>query len=99
LAGKRAIRIAIHNRAVIDIMWNSMQIVQLVGAACILLAFGLTQTGRIRPEHYLSIYLNLVGGLLLATSAFAAAQWGFFLLNTAWFVVAAYGLGKRLILR
>ena len=74
-----------------------MQIVQLVGAGFILVAFGLTQTGRIQPGHYVAIYFNLAGALMLATSAYAAEQWGFVLLNAAWTLVAVFGLFRRIV--
>jgi len=75
-----------------------MQFVQLVGAASILAAFALAQTGRMQPDRYVPICLNFVGALLLATSAYSAEQWGFLVLNTAWSFVAAWALFRRLLL-
>ena len=72
-----------------------MQIVQLIGAALILMAFALIQTGRLRPDRLLPIGLNFVGAILLATSALADEQWGFLILNTAWTLIAGWGLVRK----
>lgn len=75
-----------------------MQILQMTGAMMILGAFALAQTGKMRPDRYLNIYLNLAGASLLAVSAYSAEQWGFLLLNTCWSLIAAWGLFHRLLL-
>ena len=38
---------------------------------------------------------NLVGSAVLAVAAYLERQWGFFILETAWAVVSAWGLAAR----
>ena len=75
-----------------------MQIVQLIGAAFILLAFALIQTGRMRPDRLLPTVLNFVGALMLATTALSSEQWGFLILNASWTVIAGWALLRRALL-
>jgi len=68
------------------------QVVQIVGALLILVAFGAVQFDRMRPDSRLYLTLNLLGSAILAVLAVAAAQWGFVLLESVWAVVSAWGL-------
>ncbi len=73
------------------------QVVQIVGALLILVAFGAVQFERMRPDSRLYLGLNLAGSAILAVLAVAGAQWGFVLLETVWAIVSAWGLGKALL--
>jgi hypothetical protein len=68
------------------------QVIQIVGALLILVAFGAVQFDRMRPDSRLYLALNLVGSTILAVLAVAAAQWGFVLLEGVWAIVSAWGL-------
>jgi hypothetical protein len=72
------------------------QVVQLVGAFLILIAYALAQAGALAPRGTLFLLLNLAGALVLAGSAWHEEQWGFLVLEAAWAVVSAAGLfGRR----
>jgi len=73
------------------------QVVQIVGALLILVAFGAVQFERMRPDSRLYLGLNLLGSAILAVLAVAGAQWGFVLLESVWAIVSAWGLGKALL--
>ncbi len=70
-------------------------IVQLFGAALVLLAFGLGQLGVLRPTSWPSLWLNTVGAGILAVLAYLESQWGFLALEATWSLVAAGGLVAR----
>ena len=72
------------------------QVVQLVGAFLILIAYALAQLGVLASRGAPFLLLNLVGALVLAASAWHEEQWGFLVLEAAWAVVSAAGLvGRR----
>ena len=71
------------------------QLVQIVGALLILVAFAAAQFGRMRVESQPYLWLNLVGSAILAVLAFVEEQWGFLLLETVWAIVSAYSLTRR----
>jgi len=68
------------------------QLIQIVGALLILLAFGAVQFNRMSPDSRMYLTLNLLGSIILAALALAASQWGFVLLETVWAIVSAWGL-------
>jgi hypothetical protein len=68
------------------------QLIQIVGALLILVAFGAVQFDRMRPESGTYLTLNLIGSAILAVIAVVASQWGFVLLETVWAAVSAWGL-------
>jgi len=68
------------------------QVVQIVGALLILVAFGAVQFDRMRPDSRLYLALNLAGSAILAVLAVAAQQWGFVLLEGVWALVSGWGL-------
>jgi protein-S-isoprenylcysteine O-methyltransferase Ste14 len=68
------------------------QLIQIVGALLILVAFGAVQFNRMSPNSSLYLALNLVGSIILAVLALAASQWGFVLLESVWAIVSAWSL-------
>lgn len=72
------------------------QVLQIIGALAILVAFGLSQFGKMDQRSYSYLILNLAGSALLGVLAFLASQWGFVLLEGTWALVSAWGLGVRL---
>jgi hypothetical protein len=66
--------------------------VQLVGAALVLLAFGLAQAHVLSTTSRRYLLLNVAGSAALAASALAGRQWGFVVLNATWCAVAVVGL-------
>lgn len=69
---------------------------QFFGAILILVAFALAQTGRLDPNSYAYILLNVVGAAILAVLAFTIQRWGFVLLEGAWTIVSVAALISRL---
>ena len=72
------------------------QVVQLIGAVLILIAFTAGQAGRMSAHSLAYILLNLVGSTALAATAGVTANWGFLLLETVWAIVSAWSLVKHL---
>jgi hypothetical protein len=72
------------------------QVIQVVGAILILVAFAAVQFERMDPSSRLYLTLNLIGSAILAVLALLASQWGFVLLEAVWAVVSAWGLATTL---
>jgi hypothetical protein len=68
------------------------QLVQIVGAVLILVAYGAAQVERLDPQSHLYLGLNLVGSAILGVLAASTAQWGFLLLEGAWALISLWGL-------
>ncbi len=68
------------------------QLIQIVGAVLILIAFIAAQAGKLSPHALSYVVLNLVGSLVLAGIALHESDWGFLLLETVWAVVSAWSL-------
>jgi hypothetical protein len=68
------------------------QVLSIIGAALVLGAFALLQTGRLQPGQLSYQLANLVGPALLATSAVMTEAWAFVVLNVVWGVFAAFKL-------
>lgn len=68
------------------------QVVQVVGALLILVAFAGVQFSRLDPASRAYLWLNLVGSLVLAVLAWQHRQFGFLLLEGVWALVSAWGL-------
>lgn len=71
-----------------------LQLLQIVGAVLILVAFIGLQVKRLEPASYPYLILNAVGSALLALLATIGSQWGFLLLEGSWAVVSVAGLVK-----
>jgi len=74
------------------------QLVQVVGAILILIAFAASQLGAMDQHSRSYLTLNLVGSLILAVLAWHEHQWGFLLLESVWAIVSFWGL-RSLLLR
>jgi hypothetical protein len=72
------------------------QLVQIVGAMLILVAFAAAQFGAMDPHSRTYLVLNFVGSLILAVLAWHEQQWGFLLLETVWAIVSLWGLRASL---
>lgn len=70
------------------------QIVSLVGAILVLIAFAAQQLGRLNAETKTYQILNLSGGFFLCVAAVAARQYGFILLEGTWTIASGYGLWR-----
>lgn len=68
------------------------QLVQIVGALLILIAFAAAQFGAMDPHSRLYLWLNLFGSLVLAVLAWRERQWGFLLLESVWAAVSLWSL-------
>lgn len=68
------------------------QLIQIVGAVLILIAFIAAQAGRLSPHAVSYVVLNLVGSLVLAGVALHSADLGFLLLEAVWAIVSAWSL-------
>ena len=73
------------------------QVIQIVGAVLILLAFILGQMNRLDARSYAYLLLNLAGATILVVLAFQDQRWGFVLLEGVWALVALVGLIVRLL--
>ena len=68
------------------------QLIQIIGAALILVAYVAAQVERLDPQSRLYLGLNLVGSIILAVLAASGSQWGFLMLEVAWAIVSLWGL-------
>jgi hypothetical protein len=68
------------------------QLVQVVGALLILVAFAAAQFGAMDPHSRIYLGLNFVGSLILGVLAWRERQWGFLLLESVWAAVSCWGL-------
>jgi hypothetical protein len=72
------------------------QVISLIGAAMILLAFGAQQAGKMASRDWTYLLLNLIGSVILAIVAFRVRQWGLTLLEASWVLISLVGLTRRL---
>lgn len=64
----------------------------LIGVACILITYFLTQSGRIRPEQFIFSLLNLVGSSLILFSLLFDWNLSAALVEGAWALISLFGL-------
>ena len=72
------------------------QLIQIVGAILILVAYAGAQFGRIDQHSVLYLVLNLIGSAILAVLAAIDSQHGFLLLEGLWAIVSGWGLFRAL---
>ncbi len=68
------------------------QLVQVVGAILILVAYASAQFGAMSQHSRTYLLLNLVGSLILGVLALVDSLWGFLLLEGFWAAVSLWGL-------
>jgi UPF0716 family protein affecting phage T7 exclusion len=68
------------------------QVLSLLGAFLVLIAFGGLQTGRLTVVSWTYQGCNLAGAVLLALTGILTETWGFVLLNVVWSAFAAVKL-------
>lgn len=68
------------------------QVVQLIGAVLILVAFTAAQRGAVSPHARSYLWLNLAGSLILGVVAAVEFDLGFLLLEAVWAAVSLWGL-------
>jgi hypothetical protein len=73
-----------------------VQLVQVVGALLILIAFAAAQFGAMDSHSRAYLVLNFFGSLILAVLAWRERQWGFLLLESVWALVSGWGLRSTL---
>ena len=68
------------------------QLVQVLGALFILIAYAAAQFGAMSQHSRTYLVLNLVGSLILGVLALIESLWGFLLLEGFWAGVSLWGL-------
>ena len=72
-----------------------VQVVSIVGAATILVAYSAGQAGWMRVEQPTYSGLNFVGSVVLFYVAIVNLQYGFILMEGAWAVISLVALLRR----
>ena len=67
-------------------------LIQLIGSALVLAAFGANQIWRTSDSSRLYLTANALGSFGLAVSALTGSQWGFLALEGTWCLVSLTGL-------
>jgi hypothetical protein len=70
------------------------QVIQVIGALMILVAYAAAQAGRWSTDDVLYLVLNEVGSVILAVLAAISQNWGFLLLEGVWAIVTAMSMLK-----
>ena len=69
-----------------------IQVISVLGALAILLAYAANQFRLIEPTNLSYTLLNLLGGGVLTVIAVIERQWGFLLLEGVWTLVSLFAL-------
>jgi hypothetical protein len=73
-----------------------IQLISLLGALLILVAYAANQFGRLRTAGFAYSALNAVGAATLTVVAWLEEQWGFLLLEGTWTIVSVAALAQLL---
>ncbi|HEY6673845.1 MAG TPA: hypothetical protein VIZ59_02935 [Rubrobacteraceae bacterium] len=73
-----------------------LQVISVLGALAILMAYAANQFGWISPSRLSYTLANLVGAGILTAVAIAERQIGFFLLQGGWTLVSLWGIVRIL---
>jgi len=68
------------------------QMISLLGAAMILVAYAGQQLKKLQPDKLLYIILNLIGAIILAVVAYRVRQTGLTLVEVSWAAISAFAL-------
>lgn len=74
-------------------------VVQVLGALCVLVPFTALQLNRTSPASPWYLSMNALGSAVLAGLAMIESQWGFLLLEGVWMIVACWGLMRPAVRR
>jgi NADH:ubiquinone oxidoreductase subunit 6 (subunit J) len=69
-------------------------VVGWIGAALLLIAYGLTSTGRLAPQGVRFQALNLAGAAALTLNSGYHSAWPSAALNIVWIVIGAFALAR-----
>jgi len=72
------------------------QVISLIGAAMILLAFAGQQSGRLKSENRVYLFLNLFGAAILTYFAVKAENLGLTVLEGSWTLISLWSVVKSL---
>ena len=75
------------------------QIISVIGAVLILVAYGGLQLHRLQADTISFQLLNLFSGIFLCMTAVALRQYGFILVEGLWAVLSVVGLWRVFTLR
>jgi len=70
------------------------QIIQVIGALMILVAFAANQRGAMSPHERSYLWLNFAGSAILAAIAIHNRDAGFILLEGVWAIVSLWGIAQ-----
>lgn len=63
-----------------------------IGVVCLIAAFVLIQSGRVKSEDFLYPFMNLIGGSCVIVSLFSEFNLSTLLINSFWVLISLWGL-------